>query len=288
MSKALILFVAALAFLGGGAVAGEAGPRRVMSLNLCTDQFVLQLLPPERIASVTYLSRASNQSFFTAEAARVPVNYGSAEEVLAYRPDVVIAGNVTTPATRDLLKKIGASLIEVPPANSFDEIRSITRSLGTAFREEAKAEALIAKMDSTLAGLAAGAPKQRIVVAILDESDRTPGPGTLEDAILTAAGGVNITASLRQPIRVGNYASFDLEQIVMLHPDIVAYGQSRAIKPGIMNEKIQHPVLRELFGGHRITFPETLYSCGLPQSADAAVALRQPMLAAMASTKAAP
>jgi iron complex transport system substrate-binding protein len=48
------LLAASLALLAG--VAAEAAPRRVASLNLCTDELLL-LARPEQIASVTHLSQ---------------------------------------------------------------------------------------------------------------------------------------------------------------------------------------------------------------------------------------
>ncbi len=41
------------------AAAADSAPRHVMSLSMCTDDLLLELLPPERIASVTYYSRDS-------------------------------------------------------------------------------------------------------------------------------------------------------------------------------------------------------------------------------------
>ena len=81
-----------------------AKPVHVMSMNQCTDQLVLALLPPERIASVTWLSRDPDGSLMFREAARVDINHGMSEEVLRQKPDLVIAGAFTTPATRGLLK----------------------------------------------------------------------------------------------------------------------------------------------------------------------------------------
>ena len=71
------MVVVALAATGAASAAPEK-PRRVMSMNLCTDALVLSLLPPERIVSVTYLSRSSSNSALSSLAHKVGVNYGSA------------------------------------------------------------------------------------------------------------------------------------------------------------------------------------------------------------------
>jgi iron complex transport system substrate-binding protein len=262
-----------------------AKPRHVMSLNMCTDQLVLQLLPRQRISSVTYLSRASAHPFLTAEAFGVPVNYGTSEEVLRENPDLVIAGATSTPAIRALLKKVGVPLIEVPAADDFGEIRTITRLVAHAVGEDQAGEALIRHMDLTLAELAATAPERRIVVAGWDGAGNVPAKGTLFDAILTAAGGTNVVANITTGIVYGQYMAFDLEQLVAMRPDVLAYGRSRADRMDLAAARLQHRVVRKLYAGREITYPETLYSCGLPQSADAARDLRRAMLAVISKEK---
>ncbi len=171
MKRAFIALAAALAISGAAippglaAAAPATNPARVMSLNLCTDQLLLVLLPRERITSVSFLSLSSQNAVFTAEAAGVPVNYGSLEEVFVQMPDLVIAGTATTPTARGLLSRSRIPLLQVPPAENFDQIRSVTRLVSRAVGEELKGEALIQHMDRTLAELAATTPARRIVVA---------------------------------------------------------------------------------------------------------------------------
>ena len=96
-------------------------PRRVVSLNLCTDQLVMALAQPEHIASVTWLSRSEGDPALRPLARRLPANHGGAEEVLAARPDLVIAGLYTTSTTRRLLQRAGIPLLEVEPAQLASE-----------------------------------------------------------------------------------------------------------------------------------------------------------------------
>src|SRR6185295_14627385 len=110
-SKTLVLIVAAALASAGAALAAQIEkPQHVMSLNLCTDQLILMMLPKERIASVSFLSRASERPLLTAEAAGVPINFGALEEVFAAKPDLVIAGTASTPTTRTFLKQAGIPL----------------------------------------------------------------------------------------------------------------------------------------------------------------------------------
>ena len=252
------------------------GPQHVMSLSMCTDALLLELLPLNRIASVTFLSREPSNSFLWPQAAKVPINYGSAEEVFAEKPDFVLAGTYTTAATRVLLMKVGIPMLEVPPANNFDEIRASTRRVGHALGRDAVAEELIAKMDGTLRELDSTRPARTIRVAGWNGGGSVPGRGTLFDAILTAAGGVNIASSAGE-----TDGSFDLEQLLQSHPDVLAYGNDTGSTPSLHTDQALHPLILKLYAGRRISYPSALYSCGLVQSADAAVALRASLLQAI-------
>src|SRR5258706_7157654 len=205
MKRAFIALAAALAISGAAippglaAAAPAANPARVMSLNLCTDQLLLVLLPRERITSVSFLSLSSQNAVFTAEAAGVPVNYGSLEEVFVQMPDLVIAGTATTPTARGLLSRARIPLLQVPPAENFDQIRSVTRLVSRAVGEELKGEALIQHMDRTLAELAATTPARRIVVAGRGKAGGIPGRGTLFLLVHTAGGGGEVGGGKGHP-----------------------------------------------------------------------------------------
>lgn len=260
----------------GCAAASAQPPQHVMSLSMCTDALLLDLVPSSRIASVTFLSRDPGNSFLWPQAAKVPINYGSAEEVLAERPDLVLAGTYTTPATRTLIKDVGLPMLEVPAANDFPEIRATTRQVALALGEETKGEALIAKMDAILRGLAATKPQRIIRVAGWNGGGSVPGRGTLFDAILSAAGGTNVASGYGE-----GDGSFDLEQLLEAHPDVLAYGSDTSAAPSLHTDEALHPLILKLYAGRRISYPSALYSCGVVESADAAVALRASLLKAL-------
>jgi len=281
--KRLVILASLAALAVSGAATAAEPPHRIMSLSQCTDQLLLQLVPTARITSVTYLSRQSNESYLTAEAFNVPINYGTPEEVAREHPDLVLTGTFSTPAARMLLKRIGANLVEVPPAETFDQIRAVTRQVAHAVGAGEKGEALIAEMDAALADLARTKPARRIVVVGWMTSGTMLAKGTLFDSILTAAGGTNVADLVDGGPLYGQFTAFDLEQVVALRPDILAYGDSRIGRPDLSGEQLRHPVVQRLFANRQIAYPETLYSCGLPQSATiAARDFRRAMLEAMA------
>ena len=251
-----------------------AKPGHIMSLKLCTDELLMDLAEPGQIASLSFLSREKAALKIWPEAASIPVNHNTPEEVLAVHPDLVLADDFTSPAMRAILARSGAKVVEVPAAENFEQIRNVTRQVGDAVGARAKAEALIARMDESLRQLSAGAPKQVIRVAGWGGGGHVPGRHTLFNSVLAAAGGTNIAGD------DGGY--YDVESLIAAKPDILAYGDDYIDTPSLRMDQDAHPLLLKLFAGRRIVYPSAFYGCGLPQSAEAAAALRATMLRAMA------
>ncbi|MCB1809381.1 MAG: ABC transporter substrate-binding protein, partial [Candidatus Competibacteraceae bacterium] len=78
-------------------------PQRIVSLNLCTDQWLLLLAERNRIASLTWLSADPEESPLAAEAQGIVLNYGQAEDIIPLQPDLILAGTYTARFTVDLL-----------------------------------------------------------------------------------------------------------------------------------------------------------------------------------------
>lgn len=259
------MFRVSIAALFGVASASAAPPQRVMSLNLCTDQLLMVLLPPERIASITWLSRSEGDPVLLDLARRLPVNHGSAEEVLAARPDLVLAGRFTTSATRAQLRRVGIPMLEVAAAIDWDGIRRVTREVAAALGASQKAEELLRAMDADLALLAREQPPRAVrVIGWGGGGDDVPGRDTLFNTILETAGGVNL-AALDNGAR-----SFDIEQVLLAEPEVVMRGAAYSGKPALRNSVATHRALRSQQGIRLITYPEAVYGCGVPRASQLA------------------
>lgn len=278
-AAAMALLTSGCGGAGTPAVPQPSGhPLRIMSLNLCTDQLVLALLPPERITSVTFLAREPGSSLMHAAAMRVGANHGTIEEVIRDRPDLVIAGSFTTPATRALLRRLDYPLLELGEAGGFDDIRRLTRQVAAAVGEPARGEALIADMDRELAALAR-ARGPAIRVAAWDRAGFGGGPGTLLAAIFAAAGARNIAA---EP-PASSHGAPDAEVLLAAAPDLLVQGSPHAAAPSLDDNGAQHRVLRRFWPpGRTLTVPQAYYVCGTPMIGRAATMLRDQLVAAEA------
>ena len=273
-----VAFLASLA-VAAPAAADAAGPR-VMSLNACADQLVLALLPPERITSVTWLSRDASTSRMAAQARRVGVNHGAAEEVVRDRPDLVVAGAYTTPATRSLLTRLRFPLLVLQPENDFADIRRDVRLVARAVGEAARGEALIARMDDTLARLARDrAPPLR--VAAWDGAGFSAAPHSLYDAILTAAGAHNVAGEAG----VTEAGAPEVEALLATAPQLLVAGRPGSQPPGRTGDVARHPLVRRIWRDRMLVVPQSAYVCGTPFSADAAADLRDQMRAQLARAR---
>jgi biotin operon repressor len=125
-------WIAATALLVFAGQAVAAPPQRIMSLKICTDELLLDLVPPSRIASVTFLSRETASLKVWPQGAAVPVNHGTAEEILSTKPDLILTDPYMAPALRPILAKSGAKVLEVPPAENFAQIRAVVRQVAAS------------------------------------------------------------------------------------------------------------------------------------------------------------
>lgn len=273
-AASLMLLLAAGCSRPAAVPGASAKPLRVMSVNQCTDQIVLALLPPERIASVSWLSRDPAGSLMAGAAARVPVNHGQAEEVLAEAPDLVVAGSFTTPALRGMLKRIGWPMIEVDHASSFDDIRRTVRQVAAAVGERARGEALIAGMDARLAQAARQAVRNPRVAA-WDGSGFGAASGTLYDAVLTAAGARNVVREMGGY----SYGRPGIETLLKLDPDLIVQGAAVRAGGSLGDEITDHRVVRERWRGRTLRIPQAYYVCGTPMIGEAVLKLQAEMAA---------
>ena len=121
------LVLAALLLVLQGAnppsVTASGKPARVVSINLCTDQLLLQLVDRDRIASVTYLATDHAISYYADRAIGIRKNHGLAEEILPLKPDLILAGSFNSRPTTSLLKKLGYQVVEFEMADGFETVR---------------------------------------------------------------------------------------------------------------------------------------------------------------------
>ena len=262
--RAIPLVLAAV--LGIGTAAGaEAPPERVVSINLCTDQLAMMLAAPGQLVSVSYLARDPMSSVMAEAARSYPVNRGLAEDVFLLRPDLVVAGAWTTPATARMLERLGVRVERFEIATTPGEIAEQMVRMGALLGREAEADAKAAAFLQDVAGMEAGTAAQGRA-ATYHANGFTAGTGGLSDTIQGLAGFGNIAGEIG--LETGGH--LPLEVLVMAAPDLLVTGE-RFRGTSRSEEVMGHPVLRR-FGRRAET--DAGWVCGLPHILDAARELR--------------
>jgi iron complex transport system substrate-binding protein len=242
-------------------------PQRIVSLNLCTDQILFDLVPRERIRALSFLATDPLVSAVADKARGIPSTRGAAEEVLAFEPDLVIAGAHTTPATVALLERLGLNVLRVPMPNDIPGVRTVTRQIAAAVGAEAEADALLAEFDRRLTAVAsrssAGQPPTAVVYQV---NNLASGPGTFADAVLGAAGLVNLAGDLG----LGSGGQISLEALVARPPDLLVLSGPTDEYRAAVADNLRHPALAALMRARAsVVVPWRFWLCATPYAADA-------------------
>jgi iron complex transport system substrate-binding protein len=255
---------AALAVLGAGTAAAGPKPGRIVSLDLCTDQLLVELVERRRIAAVTHLAADPAVSAIPGKARGIRVTRGAAEDVLRYDPDLVLAGPFGVSATVDLLRRLGRNVVVVPLANDLAGIRASVRAVAAAVGEEAGGEAIVAAFDRRLGALAVPAAASRTAV-IYQIGGAVTGPGTLADAVLAAAGFRNMSAAYR----LTRGGQVPMESLVARPPDLLVLASEAEEYRTVLADNLRHPALAALRRrSASLELPWRHWLCGTPHIAE--------------------
>lgn len=221
--------------------AGPTHPVRVVSVNLASDEILLDLAP-EKLLAVSALAVDANASNVARQAATVPNRLNAdVERILLLEADVVAIGAHSL-AVAHQLEEFGVRVVRIAGYDSIDWTRSLIRTLGDTVGEPARAEAMIGAMDRRLAAVVErvnGRP--RPVVALYSLSGWTPGQNTITDEIIRLAGGENLAAQLG----LRGWKKLSLDQLILSDPDIIILRGGSKNTPA-NRELIEHPALQQL------------------------------------------
>ncbi|MCY4227223.1 MAG: ABC transporter substrate-binding protein [Gammaproteobacteria bacterium] len=234
-------------------------PKRVVSMNLCTDQLAMMLAAPGQLLSVSYLATDPRGSAMAEKAKSYQINRGLAEEIYLLRPDLVVAGSFSTRATVDMLKRLDIPVAVFEPAYGLGEVRDRLREMGEVLGREEAANALIADYDYHLGSLLEEAG-HRPRAALYYANGYTSGDRTLAGQILFAAGFENVAVE-------AGYSTggiLPLEVLAMLEPEALITGR-RYSGTSRSEEILDHPVVQTLRAdGTNGAISDRDWICGTP------------------------
>lgn len=245
-------------------------PKRVVSINLCTDQLALLLAAPGQLVSVSRRAHDPTSSSMADKARAFPANGSSAEEVYLLKPDLVLAGTFTSTATINMLRKLGIRVERFAPARALQDVPARLMQMGEALGQRQKATDMITAFQTRLAGLSDAPKANRPRAALTYVNNYSSGDGTLSGDILRVAGFDNVAAE----IGLTSVGRLGLEALIMLAPDIIIQGRNY---PGYARaeDNLDHPALHALKGtrvaGH---LTNSDWICGTPNVLEAIETMR--------------
>jgi iron complex transport system substrate-binding protein len=231
--------------LGGAA---EAAPRRVASLNLCTDELLLMLGDPGQIVSVTHLAQQPAETRLWRDARRYRRNDGSLVSVAGLRPDLVLTMGGGARDRGRIATRLGIRVLDLPYPQSLADIEQAVRTVSAALGRAPAGAALIARIDR----LKATRPASAADTIWLGGGGRTVAAAGLAAQWMALAG-------LRQRAVRGDRVS--LEQLLVRPPSVLLRSDYRSGQYSSEQRWLSHPLARRAQGARNVATDGRPWTC---------------------------
>lgn len=196
-------------------------PTRIISLSISTDEILLDLVAPSRIAAVTKYADDGGISNVVDKAKQVQgrIYDTNPEAILALKPDVIILPDFTSQDTVQSLRDMQLAVYVYKTPSDLAGIKACITELGRVVGEEKRAAQLLAGMDADLAKLKARLgniplDKQKRVI-FMGEKGAYYSPDHSFNDICAQAQVRNALAELK----LNKQLTIAHEEIVRLNPD---------------------------------------------------------------------
>jgi iron complex transport system substrate-binding protein len=239
--------------------AGGGVALRIVSTNPCADAMLVELVPPGRIAAISHYSQDPAATSMPIEVAnRFATTAGTAEEVIALDPDLVLTSSFTPASTRNAYDRAGLKTLLLDSPATIDASKAQITLVAAAVGEEGRGRMLNTRIDRALASAFSPRPpgkKLEPSALLFIDGNLASGSGNLLDELLTRAGFGNAAAGYGLAF-TGNLPI----ETIAAHPPrvILTPGQSRT-------STLRARVLAATRAGTtEAAFPRTLVNCGGP------------------------
>lgn len=208
---------------GEAEVSIQRKPERIVSLSPSNDEILCALVDEKRIAGVSKFSQDAAASYVADAARRINVFVDrNAEQVVALRPDLVLAARYTKIDLKALLAETKTPLIVTTDFRNFSDVEANLRLIGQAVGEESRADAVISEMRQKMTTSRSrlrpeGAGLRTLYFA---SGNFSAGAGTSIHEILLAAGLKNAAAEGG----IKGHVKLTSEQVIQINPDVILIG----------------------------------------------------------------
>jgi len=239
-------------------------------LNPCLDVILVHVADQHQIAALSHYSHQPTETSLGGRGLSFPITYESAEEIVALRPDLVLAAGHSALATREALKQLDIRVETFGvPLSVAQSLKQVARIAALVHRPQ-RGAALVAAINTALTKAAPGPGARPLSALVFEAGGLVSAPHTLVDELLTRCGFQN--AALRYG--VVRTADVPLELVLADPPEVLLAAEAEPGAPTWADRIVQHPALarvgRQMF---RASFPQHLTFCGGPTIIEAAETL---------------
>lgn len=128
-------------------------PQRIVSLNLGTDEILIDLVKPERIIALSYLAEDEGISSIVDKAKKVNqklTDKGNVEAIIALKPDLVLMSDAVSADVGVTLREMGINVYISKTPATIEETKARVLDLAKVVDEVEKGQALVADMENAL------------------------------------------------------------------------------------------------------------------------------------------
>lgn len=222
-----------------------AAERPVVSGSLASDEVLVALFNDVARPPVVLSNFADDPAYsnITREAKKFPQRWhNSAEALLALNPRLVILASYNNPALKARLAQTKITVVELQHFNSIDDIKANIRTIGTAVGRSLQAEALIKDMDLRLQRIASKPTNNPPKILLYSASGNPGGKETLPDAVISAAGGMNLAAVAGTT----GWAKISSEILAGLQPDYILTTDGAQTRADMLKTIKQDPLWKNM------------------------------------------
>lgn len=251
-------------------MAAEAAGPRIVSLAPCLDTVLVRLADHDQIAALSRYARDARGFTIAAEAATLPVTAGTAEELIALKPDIVLTAFLLPAATMQVLAGFEIEVRHFPLPETVAANLAEVRAIADLIVQSARGDTLIADIEAAMAA-AARQPNQMPIEALVFQANGfASAPGTLMDELMARTGFAN--AAVRFGLSQSGYVA--LERLIAAPPRMLLVGDAVNNLPAWADRVTAHPALAALDDRViRAPFPAKYLYCGGPVIVPAVAAL---------------
>ncbi|MBK8477282.1 MAG: ABC transporter substrate-binding protein [Opitutaceae bacterium] len=244
-----------------GAAEPAAGPVRVVSQTVGSDELLLALAEPAQIAALSHLSRKPEFSVVAQEAEKYPrIGLGDAETMLKFTPTLVLVADYSRAEWVTQLQRAGVRVLVFDRYKTLEDCYANLRLLARELGAEARAEAVIAACEARVTALRAKLAGVRPVRVIAPSTyGMIPGDETTFADLCAHAGAENLAATLGH---LHGHAAVPSEQMLSWPVEaVVLMGSERETALAPYRGLVPYKFMAAVREGRAVLIAASLMSC---------------------------